>query len=212
LRLNDVGHLYPIGVKTQDLGLATNEWDDIYYVTVHVGTSRLVRSTRLCPVCQTEMSRGTGTTIYRGEIADYATCFCLNCGNAAVEELSHLPPERETEKLPPPKIVLDNLRVKSAGRNRSVAIDFRYGDDVLDEDGFVSEQAVRNSTRLGEYEVDEFLAMNKADRFAFLLDLGRREWYAREETRLMQEEGKNLEVMAKANVKDWIGTDLLKGG
>lgn len=200
---------YPTAVKATDLGLATNEWDNIYYVTVNVGTSRLVRATRDCPVCGTELSRGTGTTIYRGEKADYAMCFCLNCGNAAVEELNHLSPDKEAEKLPAPKIVLESVRIKSAGRNRSIAIDFRYGDDLI-EDDLMMERAIRNSTRLGEYEVDEFLAMSDSERRAFLLILGEREWASREESRLMQEEAKLLRVTVNAKVKNWIGTDLLE--
>lgn len=200
---------YPTNVKATDLGLATNEWDNIYYVTVNVGTSRLVRATRDCPVCGTELSRGTGTTIYRGETADYAMCFCLNCGNAAVEELNHLSPEKELKKRPPPKIVLESVRVKSAGRNRSVAIDFRYGDDIV-ENGLMMMRAIRNSTRLGEYEVDEFLAMDEAERLAFLLVLGEREWASREEARLMREEADVLRSVVKAKTNMWVGTDLLK--
>ena len=206
--MNTSGHWYPSSVKTQDLGTEANEWGVVHCSSVDTTCGRLVRSTRACPVCSTEMVRGAGTLVIGGEESDFALAHCLNCGNVAMEELNHLPPE--SKKRLPPKIVLENIRVKSSGHNRSVAIDFRYGEDVLNEEGNIIEQAVRNSTRLGEYEVDEFLTMDDEDRFNFLLALGRREWDSREETRLMQEEAKLLRAIVETKVNTWIGKDMLR--
>lgn len=37
--LDDTGNLYPVNTNSQDLGLATNRWDDVWGATFHVGTS-----------------------------------------------------------------------------------------------------------------------------------------------------------------------------
>jgi uncharacterized protein CbrC (UPF0167 family) len=176
------GHIIPINAKTQDLGDATHEWDDLYYVTAHSGTSRLINSKRNCPVCGEQMKRGTGTTYFMGEEADYAVAFCLKCGAMAVEEANHLPDNYKSLRDKAPRVVVENIRVKSAGRHREVAVDFSYGDGA------------KNSTRLGEDELAQFLNMDDNDKENFLYQLGMREWHSREENRLMKNHVAPLEA------------------
>lgn len=193
------GDVTPGTAKGQDLGSAAAEWDVIYYVTATTGTSRLVDSTRTCPVCATQMVRGTGTVNFQGEDADYALVFCLNCGNVGIEEWRHLPPERLSERLPAPMIVFEGMRVKSHGRSRTIAVDFRYSDD---------EDAIRNSTVLSDAELAAFMAMTARDRDTFLTALGQREWDAREEQRIMRSERDILQSQLDALNAVSIGTDL----
>ena len=176
------GHIIPINAKTQDLGDATHEWDDLYYVTAHSGTSRLINSKRNCPVCGEQMKRGTGTTYFMGEEADYAVAFCLKCGAMAVEEANHLPDNYKSLRDKAPRVVVENIRVKSAGRHREVAVDFSYGDGA------------KNSTRLGEDELAQFLNMDDNDKENFLYKLVMREWHSREENRLMKNHVAPLEA------------------
>lgn len=203
------GDVTPGAAKAQDLGSTSREWDVIYYVTATTGTSRLVDSTRVCPVCAAQMKRGTGTLNIQGEDADYALVFCLVCGVAGVEEWKHLPSERLSERRPPPMIVFEGMRVKSHGRSRTVSVDFRYGVDVLDTEGIVTKQAIRNSTTLSDAELTEFMTMDKTDRDAFLLQLGRREWDAREEQRIMRDERDILQEQLDTIIALSKGTDLL---
>jgi hypothetical protein len=145
------------------------------------------------------MVRGTGTINFQGEDADYALVFCLNCGNVGIEEWLHLPPGRLSERLPAPKIIFEGMRVKSHGRSRTVAVDFRYGDE---------EDAIRNSTILSDAELAAFMAMTARDRGTFLSQLGQREWDAREEQRIMRSERDMLQSQLDALNGASVGTDL----
>lgn len=193
-------HILPDAAKSNDIGDATHEWDDLYYVTSHVGTSRLVDSTRNCPVCGERMKRGTGTLAIQGEEADYAIVFCVSCGNVAMEEWNHLPAGYRAQRRIAPAVILEDVRVKGHGRSRQIAIDFRYGDG----DGMI-----RNSTRLGELEAEAFVEMTERDRKEFLLELGEREWASREESRLMLEEAQVIQATFDDLTRKWIGQDLL---
>jgi hypothetical protein len=206
------GHVYPGGAKSQDLGLATNEWDDFYYVTLHAGTSRLIDSPMTCPVCQAGMKKGTGGMNIRGEVADYELVFCIECGAVAVETHTKQTPEMLAARRPPPKILFKGLRTKSqGGHDYKMMVDFEYIADELDDEGNIVKQGVFNSTRLGDGELAAFLAMTTdEERRAFLLALGEREWYAREEVRTMQEHVDGLRAMHEALVKNLVGTDLLQ--
>jgi len=204
LTLEPDGDLIPGTAKGQDLGSAAAEWDNIYYVTANTGTSRLVDSTRICPVCGAQMKRGTGTVNVQGEDADYALVFCIACGVAGVEEWKHLPSERLTERRPPPMVIFEGMRVKSHGRSRTVSVDFRYGEDNEDE------RAIRNTTVLSDAELDDYINMTDSQRETFLLQLGRREWDAREEQRIMRDERDKLQAQLDRLTPK--GIDLLKRG
>lgn len=190
------GDVIPINPKGQDLGGASNEWDNIFYVTANTGTSRLINSTRDCPVCGEQMKRGTGTLCIMGEDADYAIAFCVKCGNVAMEEWNHLNADYKSKRRAAPRVTVSDIRVKTAGRHREIAIDFDYGDGI------------RNSTRLGDDELAQFLGMNDNDRERFLYDLGVREWESREENRLMKEQSETLAQSLNSIASRFVGRNL----
>ena len=69
---------------------------------------------------------------------------------------------------------------------------------------------IQHSTRLGEDETEQFIAMSKQERKDFLLVLGRREWDAREEQRLTQELVEIEQMVFDNLVKEHVGKDLLE--
>lgn len=188
----------PAAAKSYDLGDATHEWDNIYYVTANTGTSRLIDSTMTCPVCSQTMVKGTGSLNIRGEVADYELVFCLNCGNVAMETRSKQTSEMLDQRQPPTKVVLTQMRTKMMGaHDYRVVLDFDYGDGVT------------NSTRLGDDELISMVAMTEQERETFLLELGQREWYAREESRVMTGHVGDIHTDHEALVAKFIGKDLL---
>jgi hypothetical protein len=189
------GDFVPLAPKTHDLGSAALEWDNIYYVTANTGTSRLVNSSRNCPVCDKLMKRGTGTLCIMGEDTDYAVVFCIECGNVAVEEWNHQESGYKERLREPPEIVVENIRVKGSGRHREVAVDFQYGD-------------VRNSTRLSDEEIHFFINASSKEKKIFLHKLGLREWESREENRLMQEQCVTLEKQLQDSALEFIGKNI----
>jgi hypothetical protein len=199
VRVTEAGDFLPGTAKTQDLGNATKEWDNIYYVTANTGTSRLIESSRVCPVCDTQMSKGTGSLNIRGEDADYELVFCLQCGNAAVEVRNQQTAEMLSQRKPPPQIVLSNVRVNSlGGRDYRVMLDFDYGDGIT------------NSTRLGDDELAALNTMSLKQRKAFIRQLGEREWYAREESRVLQESISEVQATYEPLMSGILGLDLIQ--
>jgi hypothetical protein len=199
LRVNEAGDVLPGAAKTQDLGSAALEWDNIYYVTANTGTSRLIESSRICPVCDAQMSKGTGSLNIRGEDADYELVFCLQCGNAAVEVRNQQTAEMLSQRKPPPQVVLSNVRVNSlGGRDYRVMLDFDYGDGVT------------NSTRLGDDELAALNTMSLKQRKAFIRQLGEREWYAREESRVLQESVSEVQATYEPLMSGILGLDLIQ--
>ena len=161
------------------------------------------------------MQRGTGTVSFQGEEADYALCFCLACGNVGIEEWNHLPAEKRLEATPPPKIVLENVVVKGHGRSMTIKIDYRYGDDVTITEGNeilppTIEHATRNSTTLSMGEAAALSLMSAKERREYLLELGEREWYAREEQRIMKTVASEMQAKMEGLVGEFVGADLLK--
>jgi hypothetical protein len=199
MRVSESGTLLPGSAKTQDLGSATLEWDNIYYVTANTGTSRLIESSRVCPVCDAQMSKGTGSLNIRGEDADYELVFCLQCGNAAVEVRNQQTVEMLSQRKPPPQVVLSNVRVNSlGGRDYRVMLDFDYGDGIT------------NSTRLGDDELAALNTMSLRQRKAFIRQLGEREWYAREESRVLQESISEVQATYEPLMSGILGLDLIQ--
>lgn len=192
------GNMYPNSNKSINLGAAGSRWNTLYQGTsTAAGTSRLVRSTRLCPVCKTEMVRGTGSLCILGEMADYEVAQCPKCGTLATEEMKHLPDSQKAKRKPAPQITFVGFHVfEMSGNSRKVRVDFDYGNDV------------KNSTYLGETELAELLAMTEKQRGDFLKVLGQREWDALEETRLMQETCASLQSELDAIGAQFAGKDL----
>lgn len=215
-RINNVGIMgmvatafYPVANKTIFLGLATNRWATVYASNaLSTGTSRLTSSSKRCPVCDAKMVRGTGGLRVLGETEDYLLIFCPDCGNAAMEKVNHLPESKLGERLPPPRVILQGIRViEDSGRSRSVQVTFKYGEGKPDATG--NAQEILNSTYLSDAELALFQAMVPSERKQFLLDLGRREWESIEELRLMRKENEHEQMALSSLVKDWVGTDLL---
>ncbi len=199
MRLNESGNLLPGSAKSQDLGSATLEWDNIYYVTANTGTSRLIESSRVCPVCNNQMNKGTGSLNIRGEDADYELVFCLSCGNAAVEVRDQQTTEMLARRKPPPQIVLSDVRVSIlGGRDYKVMLDFDYGGGIT------------NSTRLGDRELAELETMSVEGRKDFVRALGEREWYAREESRILQDHVLTMQSVYKPMMDSILGLNLIQ--
>lgn len=212
MKLDKNGHLLPGANKTQNLGATGTRWNTLYQGTsTAAGTSRIFASTRMCPVCDppAQMIRGTGSLCILGIDRDYEVAMCPDCGILATEEMKHLPPEKLAERLPAPKIEFLGFHVFAmSGNSRKVRVDFRYKDEVLDENSEVIVSAILNSTYLGERELAEFLTMSEIDRTLFLQLLGQREWDAMEEARLIKEEVSNLQSQLDATIINLVGTDL----
>jgi hypothetical protein len=86
---------------------------------------------------------------------------------------------------------------QGGGHDYKVMVDFDYGGGVT------------NSTRLGDDELAALAGMSEKERRAFLLEMGEREWYAREEARMMGERAAALHAGHEALVAQFIGADLL---
>lgn len=192
------GHVYPGSNKAQDLGLAGSRWRTIYSANaLNTGTSRLIESTRVCPVCDTPMVRGTGGLCVVGETEDYMLAFCPNCGVVAMEPIRHLPESQMAKRKVPPRVELVGMRIsQSSGLSRQVFVDFRYSKDIM------------NSTILSEQEIAVFFALSGTERKEFLFHLGEREWYASEEVRLMEETVAEEQAVFDAAIVGLQGTDL----
>lgn len=194
--------------KNSNLGGSSNRFGTAYYVSATTGTSRLTASTRECPICKTQMVRGTGTISIAGEEADYALCFCKTCGIAGVEEHKHLETTIKEMSVKPPKVDFLGMRIiQLSGNSRMIYVDFSYGPGVIDKEGRVSDK--KNSTVLGEQEYHDFLLMDDKQQLDFLIGVGEREWYAMEETRLLEQEIIVDQEDIDLKILKWKGKDLI---
>jgi hypothetical protein len=90
-----------------------------------------------------------------------------------------------------------------SGNSRKVRVDFEYQAEETEGEGIYKRivvPAIQNSTYLGEEELEAYLSMNEAQQEAFLLQLGRREWDALEEVRLMKEQIQSLQTALNMKV------------
>lgn len=199
LKISGTGWLTPGDNKTQPLGSTSARWSLLYAgSSTSVGTSRTFLSTKMCPLCSTQMIRGTGSLCILGEDKDYEVAMCPQCGILATEELQHLSPDKLSRISAAPDITFLGFEVFGvSGMTRKVRVDFSYDDGQA-----------RNSTYLGETELADFLGMGEGERKAFLLQLGQREWEALQEIELMQEEVDDLQAALDALVKTLNQTDL----
>jgi len=216
LILTTDGHLTPGANKTQNLGAAGTRWNTLYQGTsTAAGTSRTFKSKKVCPVCKTKMIRGSGSLCILGEDRDYEVAMCPSCGILATEEIQHLPKEKLSKRNKPPKIEFLGFEVfEMSGNSRKVRVDFEYQAEEIEINGIYTRilvPAIKNSTYLGEEELEEFLSMNENQRETFLLDLGQREWDALEEIRLIKEEVGLLQSELDGKIKNIKRKNLLKG-
>jgi hypothetical protein len=198
--------IWPTSAKSASAlcGLPSKEWNNIYYVTANTGTSRIINSVKDCPVCSTPMKKGTGSINFLGEDADYEIVFCISCGALAVEERNQHTEAMLASRKPPPVVIFRGIRTEMmGGHDYKIMVDFQY------EYGN-AEDVLCNSTRLGDDELEQLKGMNLAERKIFLLALGEREWYAREEQRLMQEHVVEIDAGHQSLVTQFLNTDLLQ--
>jgi len=208
--MSPAGNFYPAGNKTQSLGLSGSRWQTVYSSNaLSTGTSRLIKSIKLCPVCGQQMVRGTGGLCVVGEDEDYMLAFCPDCGVVAMEPIKHVTKAHLAKRRKPPKVELVGITViPSSGLSRQIFVNFRYRDGSGKHD----DNDLLNSTLLGETEIEEFFALKPNARKKFLLRLGIREWEATEEVRLMEKVVERDQATFDAAISDWAGTDLLKEG
>ncbi len=216
------GHLTPNLNKTYNIGNVDKRVNTICYATATTGTSRVVKATTICPICNQQMTKGTGSMVVCGEDEDYEFCFCLTCGIAGIEKQRHQF-DKETlkhKKVMPPKVIFKGFRVlENGGMSRKIHVDFWYGDSIQVERPraekdtgpieYDTEWPLHNSTMFGEEEYDNFLNMTEAEQEEYLYQLGLREWYALEEVKIMRNKtDKDEKVVLKVVEDKFKETDL----
>lgn len=211
LGVDSAGNIRPEITKAINCGAAGRTWNTVFAGTYSTSTSRLAPAKTECKNCKTQLVRGTGVVIMRGEKADYINAWCTHCGYHTFEEICHLSAERLKERRPAPKIEFLGMNVcQYSGLSRGIQVKFCYVDGAKDDPKGHVIGRIENSTYLSDVEYERFLAMPPNERKAFILQLGQREWDAMEEVRLMEEECALLQSSLDNLCKDWIGTNLLE--
>lgn len=161
--------LYPTTNKGLALGATNNRWNASFIVSVTNGTSRTVRSNRLCEVHTTIYCvRGTGGTIYAGYSADYQVVWCPVCGRMYVETLDRLPSKLKHGIPAPKKTILRKAKYRQHGAyGLALELHFTYIYNGKEE---------HNATVLGPKELEDFEEMDRNEKKAFIANLAKLEW------------------------------------
>lgn len=189
--------IYPQNNKTQDLGTTAKRLNVVYNATNTTGTSRLTTAKSLCKYCDEPMIRGTGTNYIAGEKGDYIQVWCVECQHMAMEEITHLPVQKLSQRQNAPKIIFKGLRHQPlSGNVIQTMADFQYDDEQF------------NSTVLGDVELEELSKMTPKQSEVYLYELGLREWYSLEEIRLIKDEVQKRRAKFDILLSSFEGKDL----
>ncbi|MCW3989521.1 MAG: hypothetical protein NWE88_05540, partial [Candidatus Bathyarchaeota archaeon] len=162
--------LYPSTNKGLGLGASTNRWAASFIVSVTNGTSRTVKSQKLCEIHTTVYCiRGTGGTIYAGFNVDYQVVWCPVCGRMFVEKLDRLPAELKYGVIPQPEeTILRKIEYRQHGAY-GLALELHFTYTYNGEKEY-------NATVLGPQELEDFEEMDEDERKVFIARLAKLEW------------------------------------